>query len=148
MTIDPRVPAPGASAPTGDVLAHAVGRREVTLPILGMTCASCVRRVERALSKVEGVSAATVNLATEKARVVFDPSVATLERLAAAVEKAGYKTGAPPPGPVPAATASHPAADEHDLERERELNDLRRKWLVSLAIGLGMTALMVIPFHL
>ena len=50
---------------------------EVTLPIGGMTCASCVRRVERALSKVEGVYSAGVNLATERATVKFDPAVAT-----------------------------------------------------------------------
>src|SRR6058998_91270 len=65
-------------------------RTELTLPISGMTCASCVRRVERALGRVEGVEQASVNLATEKARVVFDPELAGLESLKAAVEKAGY----------------------------------------------------------
>jgi Cu+-exporting ATPase len=63
---------------------------ELTLPIGGMTCASCVRRVERALQKVEGVSEAGVNLATERATVKYDPSVATLDNLKAAVERAGY----------------------------------------------------------
>ena len=55
-----------------------------------MTCASCVRRIEKALSKVEGVSEASVNLATEKARVVFDPAVASLDQLKGAVEKADH----------------------------------------------------------
>lgn len=63
---------------------------EVTLPIGGMTCASCVRRVERALQKVEGVSEVAVNLATERATVKYNPSVATLPTLRGAVEKAGY----------------------------------------------------------
>src|SRR5690606_10294765 len=56
----------------------------------GMTCASCVRRVERALSKVEGVETATVNFATETARIVGAPSV-TVDALVAAVRKAGYE---------------------------------------------------------
>ena len=63
---------------------------ELTLPISGMTCASCVRRVERALSKVDGVAAANVNLATEKAQVRFTSAPVGLPALRAAVEKAGY----------------------------------------------------------
>jgi copper ion binding protein len=66
---------------------------EVTFPVAGMTCASCVRRVEKALSRVEGVQQASANLATEKARVVFDPSAASIQQLRAAVEKAGYRAG-------------------------------------------------------
>jgi len=61
----------------------------VSLAISGMTCASCVGRVEKALKKVPGVTAASVNLATEKAQVT---SVGVpLEKLLAAVEKAGYE---------------------------------------------------------
>src|SRR5947209_20443295 len=60
-----------------------------TLEISGMTCASCVRRVERALGKVEGVESANVNFASETALVTADASVSP-ERLVAAVEKAGY----------------------------------------------------------
>src|SRR5205807_758483 len=63
---------------------------EIVLPIGGMTCASCVRRVERALSKVEGVNNAAVNLATERATVKYDPSVTTMPAMRAAVEHAGY----------------------------------------------------------
>ena len=46
---------------------------ELSLPITGMTCASCVRRVEKALARTPGVASASVNLATEKATVTFDP---------------------------------------------------------------------------
>jgi Cu+-exporting ATPase len=60
-----------------------------TLDIEGMTCASCVRRVERALSKVEGVETANVNFATETATVTLLDQVG-IDRLVAAVEKAGY----------------------------------------------------------
>jgi Cu+-exporting ATPase len=81
---------PTAVAPANGSPAANGAPREVSLPITGMTCASCVRRVEKALTRVEGVRDAGVNLATERARVVYDPSVVKLDRLQAAVEKAGY----------------------------------------------------------
>jgi len=83
-----------------------------TLQITGMSCAACAGRVERALRKVEGVSAADVNLATETARIELQPST-PIERLLDAVEKAGYGAQLPrpefkpePPPPLwPAVTA-------------------------------------------
>lgn len=62
----------------------------ITLPIEGMTCASCVLRVEKALKKIEGVEDAIVNLATEQAKVVLDPSKVDIKKLKEAVEKVGY----------------------------------------------------------
>ncbi|MGI8477865.1 MAG: heavy metal translocating P-type ATPase [Thermomicrobiales bacterium] len=130
---------------------------EATLPIEGMTCASCVRNIERALAKVPGVETASVNLATERASVTFDPALVDLSRLRGAVEKAGYKVragsvaeavpapvlnggSAPVAGPAPAT-----AEDGRDLERTREINDLKRKSLVSLAVGLIMMGAMYLP---
>ena len=66
---------------------------EAILPIEGMTCASCVRRVEKGLEKVPGVTAANVNLATERATVAYDPAIADLATLRTAVERAGYRVG-------------------------------------------------------
>ncbi len=63
-----------------------------TLPIDGMTCASCVARVERALQKVPGVVSAEVNLATEKAEVTLAGAGGDAAALIAAVENAGYST--------------------------------------------------------
>jgi Cu+-exporting ATPase len=65
------------------------GLIQLNLPIEGMTCASCVARVERALAGVPGVASASVNLATERAQLALEPA-ATLPALAAAVERAGY----------------------------------------------------------
>ena len=62
---------------------------EVQLSIEGMTCASCVRHVEKALQSVGGVEKASVNLATERAAVTIGNKV-SLESLIAAVEGAGY----------------------------------------------------------
>jgi len=60
-----------------------------TLDIGGMTCASCVRRVEKVLTKLDGVSQAEVNLATEAASVVYDPTRVVPEQLTAAIASAG-----------------------------------------------------------
>ena len=63
-----------------------------TLDIGGMTCASCVGRVEKALGKIPGLEAATVNLATEQARIrIKGDSLATIADVIAAVEKTGYE---------------------------------------------------------
>ncbi|MEO7714595.1 MAG: heavy metal translocating P-type ATPase [Capsulimonas sp.] len=61
-----------------------------TLDIQGMHCASCVGRIERMLGKVPGVEHADVNLATNRARVTYDPGQATMDAMVAAVEKAGF----------------------------------------------------------
>jgi Cu+-exporting ATPase len=66
----------------------------VELPITGMTCASCANRIERKLNKLDGVTA-SVNYATEKARVEFDPGTVAPEQLVAAVEAAGYSAALP-----------------------------------------------------
>src|SRR6266545_2177138 len=90
-------------------------RRELTLPITGMTCASCVRRVEKALAKVPGVADASVNLATERARVAFDPAQASAADLRAAVEKAGYGVGAARIEPAAAPAPQPPLAGDELL---------------------------------
>ncbi len=64
--------------------------KQVTLPVQGMTCASCVVHVEGALKGVEGVSAANVNLATETASVEFTPEGAEVSQLISAVRDVGY----------------------------------------------------------
>ncbi|MGC9671180.1 heavy metal translocating P-type ATPase [Planosporangium sp. 12N6] len=123
-----------------------------TLEIGGMTCASCVGRVERALKRVEGVELAEVNLATEVATVTYDPARVPVEALTEAVGKAGY-TATPRPsryvpdgasdGAVPA--GADPAGRDRERERDREITDLRRKWQVTLPVGLAMMVLMYLP---
>lgn len=69
----------------------------LTLPVEGMTCASCVARVEKALLNEGGIKSASVNLATEKVTVSFDPSKADLAKMTYAVENAGYVLVLPSP---------------------------------------------------
>jgi Cu+-exporting ATPase len=72
--------------------------KTIDLDIKGMTCASCVNRVEKALKKDEGVLKASVNLATEKARVEIDPSKVNAQTLISLIEKAGYEANIPEAG--------------------------------------------------
>src|SRR5215211_1472939 len=62
----------------------------ITIPVTGMTCASCVRRVERALSGEEGVAEARVNFAAEKASVTYEPTATSPEELVGVIRDAGY----------------------------------------------------------
>ena len=73
------------------VESKAKDKQQVTIPVKGMTCASCVSRVERALKKVPGVSQATVNLASERATVMHDRQASSIDALFKAVEDAGYE---------------------------------------------------------
>ena len=111
----------------------------VQLPIEGMTCASCVNRIERFVNRVDGVSEASVNLATEEARIAFDPALTTVAALKGAVRDAGYEVVEP---------ATGGEADDLDRSRADEMDDLRRRWQVSLGIGLTMMALMYLPLGL
>jgi Cu+-exporting ATPase len=117
---------------------YGVRHEEITLPITGMTCASCVRRVERALGKVPGVGAVAVNLATERATVDFYPGAATVAELRAAVERAGY-------GLAQAADDADSGTDHAAEERAREIANLRLKFGVSLAVGALLMAAMFVP---
>jgi len=74
----------------------------VELPITGMTCASCADRIERKLNRLDGVCA-TVNFATEKAAVDYDPAIAQPEDLLGAVEAVGYQAVLPRPRGHPTA---------------------------------------------
>jgi Cu+-exporting ATPase len=89
----------------------------------GMTCASCVARVEKALSGVEGVASADVNLATERATVTFNPEQTGYEKMARAVDAAGYK--------LVASEEGEEALDRERKRREREARLLKAKLIYS-----------------
>ncbi|HWK80345.1 MAG TPA: heavy metal translocating P-type ATPase, partial [Thermomicrobiales bacterium] len=141
---------PSAGTSTADASA-------LTLDIEGMTCATCVRRVEKALDKVEGVASASVNLATERATVSVAPGAAVdPQALVAAVGAAGYTATLPTP-PVRTETGSTattgPTSAEAEDEarsarRDAELASTKRKALVSLAIGIVMMAAMYVPLSI
>jgi Cu+-exporting ATPase len=108
---------------------------DVELEISGMTCASCATRIERKLNKLPGVEA-TVNYATEKARVRSD-GVETAD-LIAAVEAAGYSAV------LPAPIASEPASTEFPAE-DAELVSLRHRLLISTVLAVPVALMSMIP---
>ena len=127
---------------------------ECTLEIGGMTCASCVGRVQKALTRADGVVTAAVNLAMETATVTYDPGTVDLTALTKAVERAGY-TATPRHSPDPDATQSGGPAptggstvDDLDARRDTEIAGLKRKWQAALATGLGLMGVMYVPIHL
>ncbi len=116
--------------------ATSANAEHVELPIGGMTCASCASRIERRLNKLDGV-AATVNYATERATVEYDPAAATPQQLLETVAAAGYHAELPAvPGEVAADDALDPA--------ETEAQELRHRLVVSAALTLPVLAMSMV----
>ncbi|MFE2146071.1 heavy metal translocating P-type ATPase [Streptomyces sp. NPDC059456] len=113
---------------------------EVELSIGGMTCASCAARIEKKLNRMDGVTA-TVNYATEKARVSYGGGVEVAD-LIATVVRTGYTAEEPPPAaPEPEAEASAAPGPG----RDPELAALRERLLVSAALALPVILLSMVP---
>lgn len=110
---------------------------EVELALTGMTCASCANRIERKLNKLDGVTA-TVNYATEKAKVTYDASVTT-DDLVAAVAAAGYGASLPKP---PAGEGSGPAGEGAEVD---PVATLRQRLAVSALLTVPVIAMAMVP---
>jgi Cu+-exporting ATPase len=145
--------APVTTAPDADMTtAH------TRLAVEGMTCASCARRVERGLLKVPGVTDASVNLATERATVAYDPALASLDDLLKKVEAVGYSASplrdetpraaaaavaVAEPGVAPAdeREESEPERDEAAERRRAELKRRRDTLLLGIALSIPVVVL-------
>ncbi|RAL22747.1 heavy metal translocating P-type ATPase [Lujinxingia litoralis] len=118
------------------------------LEVRGMTCASCVARVEDALSRVEGVAEARVNFATEQARVIWKPDAPRdHQRLIDAVHRAGYEIEEPP---APTATAgAEPRTGSRISERRRaEAEFWQKRWIAGAILTLPIMLLDMGPMWL
>ncbi|HEV7565287.1 MAG TPA: heavy metal translocating P-type ATPase [Microbacteriaceae bacterium] len=105
--------------------------QRIELPIEGMTCASCAARIERKLNKLDGVSA-SVNYATEKAAVDYNPMLVELQALVDAVHQVGYTARLPQAGP--------------DATAERDpIDTLRRRLILAVALALPVLLMGMIP---
>ena len=112
----------------------------IDLPVTGMTCAACASRIERSLNKAEGVEEATVNLATERATVRFDPDVTSVDQLVGAIQAAGYDAI------VPSKSASSLAPDEaHARVQRKDYETLRLKFII--AVSLAVPVLVMAMSH-
>ena len=105
------------------------------LDIRGMTCAACSARVERVLRKLDGMESVSVNLATEKAAVRYDPQKLSLTAVCQAVEKAGYG----------ASETKAEAADDVRARKQKEIRALRAKLIVSAALCLPLLYIAMAP---
>ncbi len=103
--------------------------KQITLPITGMTCANCANTIERALKKVPGVTAANVNLASERATIEYLPGAVEIGDLIAAIRKVGYDVV------EPAAGAEEPE-DAERAARQAEIAQQRLRLLVGIAFTL------------
>ncbi|MFB0520418.1 MAG: heavy metal translocating P-type ATPase, partial [Desulfatiglandales bacterium] len=104
---------------------YGVAMASVEIPVTGMTCANCAMTIERALSKkVPGVLKASVNLATERARVEYIPTITTIEDIIAAIERAGY--GAIRPDEI------LEGEDAELVARKDEIRNQTRKFLTGI----------------
>jgi len=130
----------GATAAPVDSATATPAGTDVELLLTGMTCASCANRIERKLNKLDGVTA-TVNYATEKAKVHVGDGVTT-DDLVAAVESAGY--GASVPAPPPVATESE-STGTAPSEADAMLQSLRTRLIVSALLSIPVVAMAMVP---
>ncbi|HEY7590084.1 MAG TPA: heavy metal translocating P-type ATPase [Candidatus Limnocylindrales bacterium] len=114
------------------------GTAEISLPIAGMTCASCVNRIERFLGKTPGVTEANVNLATEVATIRYLPEIADRADFVEAIEAAGYELKRTATAAEADAGALVDEPDAETLEREPEQRDLLIRAAFALAVA-GVT---------
>ncbi len=136
IAFDPAVVSPEDLVHTVEAAGYGVVTAQQTLPILGMSCASCVSRVEKALRRPAGVLDVSVNLATEKATVTYVPGQATRDDLVAAVRAAGYdvvEQAAPVAGTDD--QGAEAAVDAEEAARAASYRALRRKVAVGFVLS-------------
>ncbi len=110
--------------------------QDIMLPIGGMTCAACAKRVEKAISGLNGVEKAFVNIATEKAAVTFDPQKVRLSDIRIAVEKAGYSV---------LQSGGADAAEKRAAAKRREMKIMWIKFIVSAVFAVPLLYIAMAP---
>jgi Cu+-exporting ATPase len=110
----------------------------LSLPVEGMTCASCVARVEKALTRVDGVEQASVNLASERVTLTFNPKKTDFPRLASAVEQAGYKLLLPDSA---SASAGETLPEDH---QEKAYRKTKADFLLSVSLSIPVMILSMV----
>ncbi len=103
--------------------------KEVTIPVAGMTCAACVKAVERVVGKLEGVESVAVNFATEKAVIKYNPKDVRLSEIKQTITKAGY---------TPLEIENKNRVDEDKERKEKEIKTLWTKFVVSAIFSIPL----------
>ncbi len=116
---------------------HAINdSQQVTIPIGGMTCAACASRVQKAISSLEGIQEASVNLITEKATVTYQPQVVRLSAIRHSIEKAGYQA-------LTIQTSS--VADDQRARKQKEIRAMWIRFIIAAAFALPLLYLAMAP---
>ncbi len=108
---------------------YEVSIEEVTFSVAGMTCASCVNRIERHLKNTEGVVSASVNLATERVTATYVPGILSPSDIKSKIADSGYEVIGD------SAETAGPAEDRELAARRREVSELRTRFIVALVAG-------------
>jgi len=103
--------------------------KEITIPIGGMTCSACAVAIEKATGKLPGIELASVNFATEKLKIKYDPSQLRISEIKQAIVKAGYQ---------PLEIDNTQQVDGDKLRKEKEIKVLWRKFIVSLIFSVPL----------
>ncbi|HHW69857.1 MAG TPA: copper-translocating P-type ATPase [Clostridiales bacterium] len=106
-----------------------VNNRSITIPIEGMTCAACSRAVEKTIEKLDGVSQVSVNLATNKAKVEYDPNKVRISQIKDAIIKAGYK---------PLDIETEGQVNTERVRHERSIRTMKTKLTISLIFAIPL----------
>ncbi|MCC0634331.1 copper-translocating P-type ATPase [Clostridioides sp. ZZV15-6388] len=104
--------------------------KKIDMKIDGMTCAACAKAVERVVKKLDGVESISVNIATDKANIDYNPSKVKLSQIKAAIEKAGYK-------PIEE-VKNKVDVDEDKVRKEKEMNTLFIKFIVAIVFAVPL----------
>jgi Cu+-exporting ATPase len=125
ITFDPTIVDMTGLIARVDGAGYGVAQASIDLPITGMTCASCVKNVERALNKKDGILSANVNLATERATVTYLPNVIRRSEMVKAVENAGY-------GVINTTDSARPEDTERAIRNAEIQKQQRLVWIGAL----------------
>ena len=125
-----------AVARIGYEVVEKTANANVTIPIGDMTCAACAQRVEKGIRKLEGVVSVSVNFATEKATVIYNPQQVRLSAIREAIEKAGYKA---------LEMNKTDAADADRARKQKEIRTLWTKFIVSAIFSLPLLYIAMVP---
>ncbi len=118
--------------------------QDIELAVTGMTCASCANRIQRKLGKLDGVTA-SVNYATEKARVSYPAGAVTPEQLVETIEAAGYGATLPPPPAAESSPATGDPATDSAAPENAHLASLRQRLIVSAVLSVPVIVLAMVP---
>ncbi|MHB0892217.1 heavy metal translocating P-type ATPase [Streptomyces sundarbansensis] len=133
------------TATTAAATTAGAGGTAVELAIGGMTCASCAARIEKKLNRMDGVEA-TVNYATEKAKVTYAGADVSVEDLIATVEATGYTARQPAPPAVETAAPPPGSGDPQQGATEDDgLTDLRRRLVTAVLLAVPVIAMAMVP---